>query len=264
MKITASQESKNIFEGAFKVPFSKKTSPISSPIIGRSSRLRVPTPKYIEANTRYSNIIYQKLIGKLIQNSNNMTKYEMKVLSTHPIIKNLLKTSKNSSASNSSFYVPIDSLLNPELYSNSHVPIIVETHSPESNAEKQNLMDDFRDEKMEKVNSEKIQEKKIGKYTKKERQHKILKYKQKLQRYRNGNTIRQAKQKRKYNRILSKDQPRKNGRFASHPDITESILQMINNGPDTSSSCSTEYLCMESESDTRDLNDIVSEITRIF
>eukprot|EP00344_Euplotes_crassus_P006674 CAMPEP_0197003366 /NCGR_PEP_ID=MMETSP1380-20130617/7658_1 /TAXON_ID=5936 /ORGANISM="Euplotes crassus, Strain CT5" /LENGTH=202 /DNA_ID=CAMNT_0042421853 /DNA_START=45 /DNA_END=653 /DNA_ORIENTATION=- len=202
-----------------------------------------------------------------------MTKYDMKVLSTHPVIRRLLKTSKEGSNSNTNFYVPIDSLLNPELYTNSHVPVIIESNTEEqkSDVEKQNGDSEILDEDTcddtthSNSDSDDLQEPKVGFYTKKERQQKILRYRAKLQKYRDCKASKQIKPKRKYNRVLSKNQPRKNGRFASYPDVTDSILEMIQTGSETVPSiCLDQNTTAYTNKEERDLNEIVSEITGIF
>lgn len=273
MKYITAQNTQNMFDGPFKVPLPKKTSAFSSRQGSGRSNIQAPKPKYRGVDSKYSSFVYQKLLGKLLENPENMTKYDMKVLSTHPVIKRLLKTSKEGSTSNTNFYVPIDSLLNPELYTNSHVPVIIESNSEEQksdvakqNGDTENMDDDTCDDTTHSnSDSDDLQESKVGFYTKKERQQKILRYRAKLQKFRESKASRQVRPKRKYNRVLSKNQPRKNGRFASYPDVTDSILEMIHHGSeDGLPTCSGQNVSPYANKAERDLNDIVSEITGIF
>ncbi len=272
MKYISTPTTQNMFDGPFKVPLPKKTSAFSPQKQSPRSSLKAPQPKYKGVDAKYSSFVYQKLLGKLLQTPDQMTKYDMKVLSTHPVIRRLLKSSKEGSLANTHFYVPIDSLLQPELYADSHVPVIIESQSGEPKSEvanqndSQNFDEDISDETTNSnTDSEESQEQRIGFYTQKERQERIAKYKQKLQRYRAGKATQKPKPKRKYNRLLSQSQPRKNGRFASYPDVTDSILEEIQNGTEnTPSTCSSQYMTGEVIGEEKNLNDLVSEITGIF
>ena len=167
--------------------------------------------------------------------------------------------------------MPIDSLLNPQLYSNSHIPVIMETETDrqQKNRKDLNRSEEIQDEEManESTNSshdsEEVQEEPlVGFYTKKERQQRILKYKQKLQRYRKNKASNQPRNKKNW--LHSKIQPRKNGRFASYPDVTEDILKMIKNGSDQPTQDSLQSCDSSTGPQERNLNDIVAEITGIF
>lgn len=269
-------ESKNMFDGPFKVPLPRKTSAFTSHRRAGKAGLQAPKAQYKGVDGRYSSFTYQKLLGKLLQNPEEMTKYDMKVLSTHPVIRRLLRTSREGSLTNTHFYVPIDSLLNPELYKNSHVPVIIESpagenqsESPKQNGFTESLENDSADDTTNSAtdsdDAQEVSEPRVGFYTQKERQQKILRYRQKLQRYREGKCSTNQKAKRKYNRLLSKTQPRKNGRFASYPDVTDSILEEIQSAEVSTSTlggeqCAHSYVSTEG----KDLNDMVSEITGIF
>ena len=205
MQQVTSPKTSQVFDGPFKVPLPKKNTSAFTSVSEGSNKLRTPKPKYKSIDSKFQSIMYQKLLVKMLQNPESMTKYDMKILSAHPIIKRLLKTSKNSSGKNTSFYVPIDSLLNPQLYSNSHIPVIMETETDrqQKNRKDLNRSEEIQDEEManESTNSshdsEEVQEEPlVGFYTKKERQQRILKYKQKLQRYRKNKASNQPRNRK--------------------------------------------------------------------
>ena len=272
----------SLFDGPFKVPLPKAKRSSTSSGESDSPSLKVPKPKYKKVDRKFEGLVYQKLLVKLIQSPESMTKYDMRVLSTHPVIRKLLKCTKNNdSYSNARFYLPIESLLNPNMYEDSDVPVILERQSCvtqtqndspkagdltlETSEKKDTVMETEEDASSESTSSksevEAPSERKIGKYTMKERQQKIQKYKKKLQAYKQKKQAKAGQKPRKYNKL----QPRKNGRFASYPDFTEELVELINQ-PSTqpAQTCSSEYLHSDPKSENKSLNDIVSEITGIF
>ena len=147
MKPIPTPTTKHLFDGPFKIPLPKKPSSIPSTPQLTTTKQQHLTSKSKEVYSRYSSVVYQKLLGKLLQNPECMSKYDMKVLSTHPIIKKLVIATKEGSLSNTSFYVPIEPLLHPQLYASSNIPVIMQTYSPHSTSEadKQNLLDHSSD-----------------------------------------------------------------------------------------------------------------------
>lgn len=269
MKYISGESGPNMFDGPFKVPLPKKTSAFSPSSKSGSNKIRAPQPKYRGIDKKYSSFVYQKLLGKLQQTPENMTKFDMKVLSTHPVIRKLLKASKEGNDTNRNFYVPIDSLLNPELYKDSHVPVLVESCVGEQksdisnqNGTTENISEDISDETTNSnSDSEEYQESRVGFYTAKERQEKILRYKAKLQKYREGKVGRKNVTNRKNSRLVSQNQPRKNGRFASYPDVTDDILKMIQDGDQgVGSSHPVQASQFSVNEESQDLNEIVSQI----
>lgn len=271
MNNTIIPKTSELYDGPFKVPFSRKSTESNRLDSSRSDKLRIPQPQYKQIDQKYQGMVYQKLLVKLLQTPDAMTKFDMKILSTHPIIKKLLKRSRDDLCSNASFYVPIETLLNPHLYINTEVPVFYESSNDATlmqNSNKKNS-EEVQDQEManestsSNQDTDEIAEKRIGFYTLKERQERIRKYKQKLQRFREGKSNHQIK--KNHSNKLSKNQPRKNGKFSSYPDVTESLMDIIqrkSNNPSTS--CSKEYLMLEKQSEVRNLNDLVSEITGIF
>lgn len=276
MQLSTSPIESQKFDGPFKVPMPKKSGSETATSAGQRSQIKVPKPKYKKIDSRYQSVVYQKLLVKLLQKPDSLWAYEMKILSTHPIIKRLLKTSKGKEGKNNSFYIPIDSFLNPTSYANSHVPVIMESEpeAPQNESKAVNETNSIGHEELandstdsshnSEANDEEMPEEKVGFYTKKERQERILKYKQKLQRYREGKAANQLKAKKR--KTHSRCQPRKNGRFASYPDVTEDILMMIKGESDQKPTSPDEVLNTQpgTGNGETDLNILVSQITGIF
>eukprot|EP00345_Euplotes_harpa_P009903 CAMPEP_0168355670 /NCGR_PEP_ID=MMETSP0213-20121227/24705_1 /TAXON_ID=151035 /ORGANISM="Euplotes harpa, Strain FSP1.4" /LENGTH=196 /DNA_ID=CAMNT_0008367957 /DNA_START=48 /DNA_END=638 /DNA_ORIENTATION=+ len=187
-----------------------------------------------EKDKKFQSIEYQNLLLKLLQTPESITKQDMKILASHPVIRKLLKSIKeNSSYQGKSMYIPIDSIFNPELYENKNVPVIFESES--SSAQEDMYVDQTKqsEEQYEVLSeesttnnsdSEEPATQKVGFYTKKQRQEKILKYKKKLAEQREN--VKPKRQPRKYNRR----QPRLNGRFAclnqeSQTDYKQKFIQ---------------------------------------
>jgi hypothetical protein len=257
-----------LYDGPFKMPFPRKSLDSTN---SRQNKLRIPKPQYKQIDNKYQRMVYQKLLVKLLQTPDTMTKFDMKILATHPIIRKLLKKSKGNSCSSASFYVPIETLLNPHLYINTEVPVFYESSTDVTRTQQtdQKISEDVQDEDMandstsSNHDADEVAEKRIGIYTQKERQERIRKYKQKLQRFRDGKSSHPTKKNCKNG--LSKNQPRKNGKFSTYPDVTESLLDIIHSKNNTpSSSCSNEFLQIEKQNECGNLNDLVSEITGIF
>lgn len=271
MQSTDVKTTTELFDGPFKVPLPRKptaSTNLKSKII---SNLQVPKPQFNKYSEKDRAIVYQKLLVKLLQRPESITKSDMKILATHPVIKELLRRSKHNGESNASFYIPIDTLLNPQLYTNTEFPVIFESGNQNTglipNVQKQ-TEDMANDEEFanESTSSnhdcEEMEDKQVGFYTLKERRERILKYKQKLQRYKNGFTARQTVKK---TRKTNKTQPRKNGRFVAYTSTSDdfsSVVSKINEHPPVS--CSKQFLDSAVRSTSSDLNDIVSEITGIF
>lgn len=271
MNNNVTSNTSELYDGPFKVPFSRKSLESNRSDSSRGDKLRIPKPQYKQIDQKYQGMVYQKLLVKLLQTPDAMTRFDMKILSTHPVIRKLLKRSKEDLCSNASFYVPIETLLNPHLYINTEVPVFYESSSDAThmqNSEKK-MSEEVQDEEManesttSNQDTDEVTEKRIGIYTQKERQERIRKYKQKLQRFREGKSNHQMK--KSHSNKLSKNQPRKNGKFSSYPDVTDSLLDIIqSNSVKPASSCSKEFLMLEKQSECRNLNDLVSEITGIF
>lgn len=257
-----------LYDGPFKVPLPRKVDAKSKQGSGRESKLRMPKPHYKKVDQHYKSYVYQKLLVKLIEAPERISKYEMKILSTHPMIRRLLKCSRNSEMSNASFYIPIETLLNPQMYVDTEVPVIYEstnqktdgTHPTKVNSD-EILDEDIADESTSSNHdAEEYEEKRIGKYTMKERQERIKKYKAKLLRYKQNNPSKKVTRKpRKH----TKTQGRKNGTFTSFCKTPEELSGLLcETGESVKQSCAAEYSDV-TKSDAN-LNDMVSEITGIY
>lgn len=260
-----------LFDGPFKVPLPRKPHGSANSKGKIMTNLQAPKPEFKKCSEKERAKVYQKLLVKLLQSPESITKNDMKILATHPVIRELLKRSKHDGGSNASFYIPIDTLLNPQLYMNTEFPVIFESGNQNTDlipnvqkqAEDMDQDEEFADESTSSNHDcEEMEEKRVGFYTLKERRERILKYKQKLQRYKNGLTARQSTKK---TRKTNKTQPRKNGRFVAYsstPDDFSSLMSKVSEQPPMS--CSKQFLDSAARSTSSDLNDIVSEITGIF
>lgn len=259
-----------LYDGPFKVPLPRRKHADCNMRSSSGMKIKAPKPLYKQIDQKYRNELYQKLLVKLLQFPETITRYDMKVLSTHPVIKQLLKQSKENSMTNTSFYIPIDSLLNPDLYSTSNIPIIFESHGNASNSTKsdKNCQEEIHEEVFaddstsSNPDCELIEEKRVGKYTLKERNERIAKYKLKLSRHKQGKSLKQTNKKtRKYNKL----QPRKNGRFSSYNSVDDDFTGLLKKETTSASiSCSKQYLDTSDAPSSSTLNDLVSEITGIY
>lgn len=267
-----STKQQELFDGPFKVPLPRKLNRGTNFKNQGNNKIRAPKPQYKFVSKECQKVLYQKLLVKLLHCPETITKYDMKILATHPVINQLLKRSKDTSLSNANFYIPIESLLDPQMYANVNVPVIYETPvqhtqmkaAPPPSTENDCMEDELADDSTSSSHDcEEFEEKRVGKYTLKERQEKILKYKKKLQRFREGKSSKQVMKKtRKYNRL----QPRKNGKFSSYNSVDQDdFTGLIGKTPESPSvRCSQQFFKSANGQETSNLNEVVSEITGIF
>ena len=264
----------DVFDGPFRVPHPRKQNYDCEDTHELKRKIKKPTPTYKKIEKCHQSLIFQKLLLKLIQCPNTLSKYEMKVLSTHPIINKLLKASKTNTYSNASFYVPIDSLINPELYKNEELTILWEKSQQNTDQDLQqskpfvrsDLDDAMSDESTS--SSHDCEDTKIGHYTTKERQLKINKYKMKVRKSTKIDAcqnINKREKKQAYKQSLTKR------RFSKYSQHDDDFLSLIDDNKKSSSNTNPVNTysnnCRQSEfseKGEKNLNDIVAEITGIF
>ena len=261
-----------MFDGPFKIPLPKKPSSFKSSGPSKSVEIVAPKAQYKKMDKNYQSLVYQNLLLKFLQSPEKLTKYDSKMLSNHPVIKMLIKSVKdnnNGSLKNANFYIPLNSIFNPELYANNSVPVIFESEHIDSDSTLMNQQlkqnEPIDEELSEESTSssfdqEEVCQKKIGFYTVKERKERILKYKKKIMNWKKGESqTKKSLKKRKYNRL----QPRFNGKFATYTPISAEISTFSwNSNESLAMTWSQQYL--ETNNGIQNLNDVVSEITGIY
>lgn len=225
MQLNNSTNEAQMFDGPFKIPLPRRLSSNKSTDSSKKVDLLTPKAQYKRMDKQYQNLLYQNLLLKFLQTPEKLTKFDSKLLSSHPVIKMLIKSvkdSKNGSFKNANFYIPLNSIFNPEMYENSSVPVIFETEHEDSdysltaqqNKQTEQVFEELSEESTASNSDiEDSNQKKIGFYTLKERKERILKYKKKVMSWKKGQSkTKKNSSKRKYNR----NQPRFNGKFASY------------------------------------------------
>lgn len=263
-----------MFDGPFKVPLPRKTPRDLSNSDARR-KINVPTPQYKKVNVDFQSLIFQKLLVKMLQSPSTLSKHEMKILSTHPIINSLLKAAKSKEYSNASFYISIDSLFNPELWGSEILFEKTQSNPDEflptdSLKADQKSDDDLSEESTSSHHD--CEEPKVGIYTMAQRKLKIAKYKSKQSRH--FSKIQQNGLHHKRQRKLAEKQSISKARFSKYTSEDDDFMSLIetdyNMGLNESNkhlfnSCSGEFRQSEiSEEPQKTLNDVVAELTGIF
>lgn len=256
--------SSKLFDGPFKVPLPRKITK-SQTVVTQAPKIKVPKPVYKPVSVESQ---YEWLL-RLIQNPESITKYDIKVLSSHPVINNLLKECKKKTNSNSVFYIPIESLLRP--FCSPEFSNLQENTDGMVNTSDVDMKDAQEDELSYESTSSShdSNEAKIGIYTTKERQEKIKKYKEKVNRWKNG--FSNQKTNRRQTKLKNK-QPRVKGRFSKYVNEEEDFTKLYSHDSEKHSelessfaACSQEFRnSRQSDSLSKDLNQIVAELTGIF
>ena len=130
MKFNNSMKDAQMFDGPFKIPLPRKTAANKPSDLSKKVEIKSPKAQYAKVDKNYQNLAYQNLMLKFLQAPEKLSNYESKLLSAHPVIRMLIKSvkeSKNNSFKNANFYIPLNSIFNPEMYENSSVPVIFES-----------------------------------------------------------------------------------------------------------------------------------------
>lgn len=213
----------------FKVPLSRPKSAFQKVVpknqpggsSGSSEKPRVSNKNNFSA--------YNYILKKALRSPADITDNEKMILSTHPVIVELIKQTQAKDFSDTSYYIPIQMIMNYEYFHNAQIPILydsrekwslegqvvqytppheeeVSSDTTKSNSD-YNLMLDEDDQRT------------IGKYTIRERKEKIRKYKQKLLKYKQG--LCKPSNKYKQRSIIAKQKPRVRGKFAKTSPSTD-------------------------------------------
>ena len=95
----------------FKVPISKKRSAFR--VVGSSGESLKGKSRFHKSQEAldYQRLRLWKLIFKMTESPSSLTKSEKVMLMGHPIIKDLIKYSKDNNWGSGNFYIPLESLL---------------------------------------------------------------------------------------------------------------------------------------------------------
>jgi hypothetical protein len=224
----------------------------------------------------YKSLVFQKLLLKLVQCPETLSKYEMKVLATHPVINKLLRAAKSSMYSNASFYIPIESLFSPESFSDASVPVIYEKYqaNPDESLHcNDQKVSDASDEDMSEESTSSAndsEEPKLGHYTLKQRQAKINKYKSKVKKWNSRASHQNSNRRDKKAAHKVSEQRARFSKYSQEDDDFMSLISENNNSAltntlaDMSNASGVQNQSEFSVSSGKSLNDVVSEITGIY
>jgi len=252
-----------IYDGPFKVPLPRKLKQKVKQSTQKGAKINAPKPRYRSVDQNRVNAHYQKLLVKLVKTPDQITKHDMQILATHPVVRELLKKSRENCYTTGSFYVPIETILNPQLYNAESVPIIYEAENKISEIKIDQDVEVSTTENSTSGSQESENSKKIGLYTLKERKERILKYKQKQQRNKPQVNIKESRKVSNKRSPASKKVSRK---FSRYSKLGSNTSDFITSGfTHSESSCSKELLRSPMiTGESSNLNEIVSEITGIY
>ena len=166
----------------------------------KNSAFKVPLPRQPKQDTNKAScekdqsensaeVAYKflALVQKLISNPHSLTKHEILMLRNHPVIGQLIEQAAKLGVPLSSFYLPVESILNPyandrvKVYFRPKVQIVMNEPQKQQEVEHENNSNDSTSMSHASEHSFGIptNERKVGFYTQKERQEKIRKFKEK-------------------------------------------------------------------------------------